>query len=116
MPQLTDTPPHVEKIVAEDYGRMPSAQKWKLIADAYRFGRHLHAAGLRDRNPAITAEDMILLKLEWYRLGGEQSTQQWNDILGILRAQQGKLNDRHLVVWATDLKVDDLLAKARSEV
>lgn len=32
-----------------------------------------------------TAEDTILSKLAWYRLGGEVSDRQWNDILGILK-------------------------------
>src|SRR5207245_260533 len=29
----------------------------------------------------VTAEDIILLKLEWYRLGEESSDRQWQDIL-----------------------------------
>lgn len=272
MPPFTDTPPHVEKIVAECYRRMPSARKWKLMGDAYRYGRHLHAAGMRSRNPGIadediqrnwvlstlgdgpwisrmrfsmqnqpaehqevirhvieafgqegigyaiggslassyhgylrytqgadisaepfagkerafaarfdaadyysdvamiqdaiqrrasfnlvhlatgfkvdvfirkdrpfdmafwlrrqsstdfdstgksveviSPEDVILLKLEWYRMGGEQSDRQWNDILGVLRTQTDKLNDRYLDVWAAELGVSDLLARARRD-
>ena len=64
----------------------------------------------------LTPEDIVLLKLEWYRLGGEQSDRQWNDILGVMRTQAGKLDDRYLVVWAADLGVDDLLAKVRLDV
>jgi hypothetical protein len=269
MRQLSDTPPHVEKIVAEGYRRMSSARKWKLIGDAYRFGRHLHAAGMRDRQPGITEEeiqrnwalktlgagpwisraspnmqnqpaehydvirhvvesfeqegiayavggslasslhgyprytqdadltaepfagkenafvahfdpseyyadlamiqdairrrasfnlihlctsfkvdifirkdrpfeqslwlrrqtstnfdpsgkavevispeDVILLKLEWYRLGGEQSDRQWNDILGVMRTQADNLNKEYLKTWAVELGVADLLSNA----
>lgn len=34
-----------------------------------------------------TPEDVILHKLYWYRLGGEVSERQWNDVLGVLRVQ-----------------------------
>ena len=30
-----------------------------------------------------SAEDTILIKLKWYRLGGELSERQWGDVLGI---------------------------------
>ncbi len=33
-------------------------------------------------------EDILLAKLEWYRLGDEISDKQWNDMLGIMKVQQ----------------------------
>jgi hypothetical protein len=63
----------------------------------------------------LTAEDVILFKLQWYRLGGEVSSQQWSDVLGVLKVQSGKLDDAHLDRFATDLGVSDLLARARRE-
>jgi hypothetical protein len=62
-----------------------------------------------------TAEDMILFKLRWYRLGQETATQQWNDVLGILKVQAGKLDQAYLDHWAADLGVTDLLHRARQE-
>lgn len=64
----------------------------------------------------ITAEDTVLLKLEWYRLGGEISDQQWNDILGVLRTQGPRLDNGYLDKWATDIGVKDLLDRIRTEV
>lgn len=63
----------------------------------------------------VTPEDIILLKLEWYRLGGEVSDRQWSDILGVLRVQADRLDSLYLDRWATDLGVEDLLARAREE-
>jgi hypothetical protein len=63
----------------------------------------------------ISPEDIVLLKLEWYRLGGETSDRQWGDVLGVLRVQAGRLDDAYLDRWAADLGVADLLAKARAE-
>ena len=37
-------------------------------------------------------EDIILAKLEWYRLGGEVSERQWRDILGVLKTRSGGLD------------------------
>lgn len=62
-----------------------------------------------------TAEDMILFKLWWYRLGQESTTQQWTDVLGVLRVQAGKLDQAYLDHWAADLGVSDLLQRARQE-
>jgi hypothetical protein len=59
-----------------------------------------------------TAEHSILAKLEWFRLGGELSDRQWNDILGILRVQAGTLDQARLRAEARGLGVADLLEKA----
>lgn len=62
-----------------------------------------------------SAEDVVLLKLEWFRLGGETSDRQWGDVLGVLRAQAGMLDEGYLDRWAKELGVSDLLGKARGE-
>lgn len=63
-----------------------------------------------------SAEDTILSKLEWYRLGGEMSERQWRDILGILKTREGDLDLEYLKKWAKDLKVTDLLERALREL
>ncbi len=57
-------------------------------------------------------EGTILNKLEWYRMGGEVSDRQWNDILGVLKVQGTALDLDYLQRWATNLKVADLLERA----
>jgi hypothetical protein len=63
-----------------------------------------------------SAEDTILSKLEWYRMGGETSERQWRDILGILKTRFGDLDLDYLKTWAKDLNVADLLEHALTEV
>jgi hypothetical protein len=62
-----------------------------------------------------TAEDVILFKLRWYRLGNEIAQQQWEDVLGVLRVQAGKVDLGYLDEWAPRLGIADLLARARAE-
>ncbi len=62
-----------------------------------------------------TAEDLVLRKLEWFRLGGEVSERQWSDVVGVLRAMRGRLDDAHLDHWAEELGLVELLARARAE-
>jgi hypothetical protein len=62
-----------------------------------------------------TAEDIILAKLEWYRIGDEVSDRQWQDILGVLRAQSGRLDLEYLRHWAGELGVANLLDRALKE-
>ena len=62
-----------------------------------------------------TAEDTLLAKLEWYRIGGEVSERQWRDVLGILEVQEGNLDLDYLRQWAKELKVSDLLERALEE-
>lgn len=59
-----------------------------------------------------TPEDLVLVKLERYRMGGEVSDRQWLDILGVLKAQSGKLDREYLREWAVELGVSDLLDRA----
>ncbi len=60
-------------------------------------------------------EDIILSKLEWYRMGGEVSDRQWRDILGVLKVRAGELDLAYLRKWANELKVGDLLERALKE-
>jgi hypothetical protein len=62
-----------------------------------------------------TAEDTLLAKLEWYRMGGEVSERQWRDVQGILKVQEGNLDLDYLRHWAEELKVSDLLERALTE-
>lgn len=63
----------------------------------------------------IAAEDSVLLKLEWFRLGGETSDRQWNDVLAVLRTQGDALDTAYLDKWAAEIGVADLLFRARGE-
>lgn len=65
--------------------------------------------------PLTTAEDIILHKLEWFRLGDGVSERQWDDILGVMRIQRDALDRAYLERWARELGVDDLLARAWTE-
>jgi hypothetical protein len=62
-----------------------------------------------------SAEDVVLSKLEWFRLGDEVSRRQWDDAVGVLRVQQDALDKRYLVQWARELGVADLLDRAWRE-
>lgn len=62
-----------------------------------------------------SAEDTVLTKLEWYRLGGEQSERQWRDVLGVLVVQSTQLDVDYLRHWARQLGVADLLDRALRE-
>jgi hypothetical protein len=57
-------------------------------------------------------EDIVLAKLEWYRLGGETSDRQWGDVLGVLKVQASALDFSYLQRWAGELGVADLLLRA----
>ena len=57
-------------------------------------------------------EDVILNKLNWYRMGGGVSDRQWQDILGVLKVQKDLLDIEYLRYWASELKLSDLLNRA----
>jgi hypothetical protein len=64
----------------------------------------------------LSAEDIVLAKLDWFRLGGEVSERQWRDILGVLKTQQDALDIDYLKQWAQSLGVADLMERALGEL
>ena len=62
-----------------------------------------------------SAEDTVLAKLEWYRMGGEVSDRQWRDLLGVLEVQGDRLDRAYMRRMALSLGVADLLSRAFEE-
>jgi hypothetical protein len=62
-----------------------------------------------------SAEDTLLHKLVWYKLGQEVSDRQWGDIIGVLEVQADRLDREYLDRWAGLLDVSDLLDRARRQ-
>jgi hypothetical protein len=58
-----------------------------------------------------SAEDILIAKLHWYRLGGEVSDRQWNDVINVLKVQGERLDRAYLETWADQMGVSDLLHK-----
>jgi hypothetical protein len=81
--------------------------------DTSQFARRVLIEVLPGQSFAIaSAEDTILAKLEWYRMGGEVSDRQWRDVLAVLAAQSTRLDYSYLHQWATTLNLRDLLDRA----
>lgn len=59
-----------------------------------------------------SSEDIILSKLEWFRMGGNVSERQWGDVLGVLKVQGDSLDVKYLRYWAAELGIADLLEQA----
>ncbi len=76
-----------------------------------RLGRH-RLEDLPRELAVKSAEDTVLRKLEWYRLGTEVSDRQWSDVLGVIRTQGDRLDVDYLRRWAPELGVADLLERA----
>lgn len=89
-------------------------RSWDGQQLARRQRRSLQPSGGPEADVA-SAEDVILAKLDWYRLGNQVSDRQWRDILGIIAVQEGRLDRAYLDLWARSLGVDDLLARALEE-
>jgi len=60
----------------------------------------------------VSPEDIILAKLEWYRLDREISDRQWRDIIGVLKTREGELDLGYMREWASELEVTTLLERA----
>ncbi|MGH7451547.1 MAG: hypothetical protein ACRENG_09405, partial [bacterium] len=61
-----------------------------------------------------TAEDTILSKLEWSKIG--ESERQFNDAVNIAKVQGAKLDFTYLQRWAVDLQIENLLNRLLEEI
>ncbi len=59
-----------------------------------------------------SAEDIILQKLDWYRLGNEISERQWDDVLGVIKVQGARLQQDYLHEAAVVMGLTELLDRA----
>ncbi len=62
-----------------------------------------------------SAEDIVLQKLIWYRLGNQVSDRQWRDVLAVLKVRGRSLDFSYLETMAADLELGALLERARRE-
>ena len=61
--------------------------------------------------PVATAEDSIIAKLEWYRLGDESSQRQWDDVTRLVALLGDTLDVEHMQRMAASVGVSDLLER-----
>ncbi|MEN6383989.1 MAG: hypothetical protein ABFD79_02195 [Phycisphaerales bacterium] len=61
-------------------------------------------------------EDVILLKLKWYKAADCISDRQWSDVKGVLMVQKQRLDYDYLNTWASKLGLADLFQKAILEI
>ena len=70
------------------------------------FSRRMRVRMLDKTLDLATAEDVILSKLEWSKLGS--SERQWTDALQVARIQGAKLDLAYIEKWSEELGVADL--------
>lgn len=61
----------------------------------------------------VSAEDIVLAKLHWYRAGGDVSERQWNDLVNLMEVQRDRVDRGYLEAQAIRLGVADLLKRLR---
>jgi hypothetical protein len=82
--------------------------------EAMRRAEIFTVPGASEELRVTTAEDILLAKLRWYRLGGEQSVTQPRDIRQIIALNHSELDWPYIERWAGRLGVSDLLSRFRA--
>ena len=77
------------------------------------FSRRAPATILGTRVFVATAEDTILAKLEWARLG--ESERQLRDVIGVIEMSGSHLDPAYIAHWARELGVEGLWNRVRAE-
>ncbi|HVS63457.1 MAG TPA: hypothetical protein VMT85_08135 [Thermoanaerobaculia bacterium] len=62
-----------------------------------------------------SAEDIVVQKLVWYRLGNAISDRQWRGVIAVLRVRGESLDRRYLHETAKRLDLERLLSRALAE-
>lgn len=78
------------------------------------FHRRQEIPFLGRRRSFATAEDTILAKLEWSKMG--ESERQFNDALNVAKVQSKYLDRPYLSKWAEELGIVELLQRLFSEL
>ncbi|MEZ6062073.1 MAG: hypothetical protein R3C19_17165 [Planctomycetaceae bacterium] len=60
-------------------------------------------------------EDLVLLKLEWYRKSNDTSERQWRDVQEVLKVSRDGLDIPYLRHWASELNLSELLEEALAD-
>ncbi|MDZ4820510.1 MAG: hypothetical protein SGJ20_16210 [Planctomycetota bacterium] len=63
-----------------------------------------------------TAEDIILLKLDWYRLSNMTSERQWNDATTIAKLNAARLDREYLKYWGETLQISHLVEQLLEKI
>ena len=85
---------------------------WPLRSDEYaqvQFGRRRREQIASQPVWMLTPEDIILAKLLWYQMS--TSERQWQDIVGVWKVQQNRLDLGYLTQWVKHLNLGDLYEK-----
>jgi hypothetical protein len=78
-------------------------------------GRKIRLGDIAKPVSFVSPEDIILLKLDWYRQSGCVSERQWSDVKGVLGAQADSLDYDYLRKWSEKLGVEELFRRAMNE-
>lgn len=75
--------------------------------DREAFGRRIRQPALGIDVWILSAEDMIINKLLWYKISDLQK--HYNDAKGIYEVQGTKIDRKYLIKWAAQLSIFDIL-------
>lgn len=70
---------------------------------------------IEDKVYITSPEDIILTKLEWFRVGGEVSDRQYRDVLGVVKVQGEKIDWDYITYWGKELGISDLLERVKQD-
>jgi hypothetical protein len=93
------------------------ADFWPLKSDPYHqtcFNRRKKQKIFENDTYVATAEDLILTKLEWYKLCGGSEVQ-FKDALGIYEVQREGLDLDYIYKWSERLEIKSLVEKLIQE-
>jgi hypothetical protein len=90
----------------------PGEFEQQLLARSRKVG--LTEGGRKDVC-VVSPEDIVLLKLRWFRETAGTSEHQWGDVLGVLGVQGKALDYDYMTRWARELGLNELLDRAIAE-